>query len=279
MKFRFTKMHGLGNDYVYVNAATESLPTDLNALSKEISDRHCGIGSDGLVLITPSEEADFGMRMFKADGTEGKMCGNATRCIGKFVYEKGLTDKTNITLSTLAGIKHLKLTVVNGRVEQVLVDMGKPEFSPEQIPVIASDKLIETPLATSKGEVKITTVSMGNPHCVVFVQSLADVDVHGLGKEIENNPIFPERANVEFVEVLDDSHVKMRVWERGSGETQACGTGACAVAVAAAVTGRCKRKCTVTLLGGDLVIEWRDSDGHVLMAGGATTVFEGEYVF
>lgn len=276
---RFTKMHGAGNDYIYLDGM-ENCPDDLNALSIAMSDRHKGVGSDGLVVIMPSEVADFRMRMFNADGSEGEMCGNASRCIGKYVYEKGLTKKRHITLETLAGIKSLSLNVSDDNtVDSVTVDMGEPILEPSRIPVSLDRELIKTPISTEAGIFEITAVSMGNPHGVVFVKSLDDVDVHTVGRELEVNPIFPQKANIEFAQILKRDEIRMRVWERGSGETLACGTGACATLVAGVLTGSCDRKVTIHLLGGDLNIEWVEQNDHVYMTGPAEMVFEGTYIY
>lgn len=272
----FTKMHGIGNDYIYINCLA-SVPADLPALSIEMSDRHCGVGADGIILILPSDIADFKMRIFNADGSEALMCGNGSRCVGKYVFDYGLTDKRLVTLETLSGIKTLSLHVTDGRVSSVTVDMGEPCVTAAEVPVLsASPELVDAPVGVSSGEVRLTAVSMGNPHGVVFTDSLASVDVHGLGRELELHPMWPDRANIEFAEVIGPDTIKMRVWERGSGETMACGTGACATAVAGVLTGRTPRKVTVSLLGGDLNIEWA-VDGHVYMTGPAATVFEGRY--
>lgn len=272
-------MHGAGNDYIYLDGM-ENCPDDLNALSIAMSDRHKGVGSDGLVVIMPSEVADFRMRMFNADGSEGEMCGNASRCIGKYVYEKGLTKKRHITLETLAGIKSLSLNVSDDNtVDSVTVDMGEPILEPSRIPVSLDRELIKTPISTEAGVFEITAVSMGNPHGVVFVKSLDDVDVHKVGRELEVNPIFPQKANIEFAQILKRDEIRMRVWERGSGETLACGTGACATLVAGVLTGSCDRKVTIHLLGGDLNIEWVEQNDHVYMTGPAEMVFEGTYIY
>lgn len=273
---KFTKMHGLGNDYIYINCL-EGAPRDPSALAIEMSDRHKGVGADGIILIMDSNVADFKMRMFNADGSEGKMCGNASRCIGKYVYENGLTDKQIINLETLSGIKILSLDVKAGKVEAVTVDMGEPVIDSEQVPVVSdTPTVINQPVSTSAGEVVINAVSMGNPHGVVFVDDLDKVDVHRLGRELEVHPMWPDRANIEFAQVMSPDRIRMRVWERGSGETLACGTGACATAVAAAINGLTGREVRVDLLGGTLEIDWGD-DGHVYMKGGATTVFTGSY--
>ena len=274
---KFTKMHGIGNDYVYVNCFKETV-SDPEKLSIFVSDRHFGVGSDGLVLIMPSDKADFRMRMFNADGSEGMMCGNASRCIGKYVYDKGLTDKTDITLETKSGIKKLHLNPENGKVKTVEVDMGEAILKPRDIPMNADgDSFVNKPVAVDGKEQNITAVSMGNPHAVIFTVSIDKLDLEKTGPSYENHPLFPERVNTEFCEVIDSRTLKMRVWERGSGETWACGTGACATAVAAVLNGFCKRdeEITLKLRGGDLKITYR-SDNHVIMCGEAETVFEGE---
>lgn len=274
---RFTKMQGIGNDYIYVNCFKENVP-DPESVSIKVSDRHFGIGGDGLVLIMPSDKADFRMRMFNADGSEGMMCGNASRCIGKYVYDKGLTDKTDITLETKSGIKKLHLNPENGKVKTVEVDMGEAILKPRDIPMNADgDSFVNKPVAVDGKEQNITAVSMGNPHAVIFTVSIDKLDLEKIGPSYENHPLFPERVNTEFCEVIDSRTLKMRVWERGSGETWACGTGACATAVAAVLNGLCKRdeEITLKLRGGDLKITYR-SDNHVIMCGEAETVFEGE---
>lgn len=274
---RFTKMQGIGNDYIYVNCFKENVP-DPESVSIKVSDRHFGIGGDGLVLIMPSDKADFRMRMFNADGSEGMMCGNASRCIGKYVYDKGLTDKTDITLETKSGIKKLHLNPENGKVKTVEVDMGEAILKPRDIPMNADgDSFVNKPVAVDGKEQNITAVSMGNPHAVIFTVSIDKLDLEKTGPSYENHPLFPERVNTEFCEVIDSRTLKMRVWERGSGETWACGTGACATAVAAVLNGFCKRdeEITLKLRGGDLKITYR-SDNHVIMCGEAETVFEGE---
>lgn len=274
---RFTKMQGIGNDYIYVNCFKENVP-DPESVSIKVSDRHFGIGGDGLVLIMPSDKADFRMRMFNADGSEGMMCGNASRCIGKYVYDKGLTDKTDITLETKSGIKKLHLNPENGKVKTVEVDMGEAILKPRDIPMNADgDSFVNKPVAVDGKEQNITAVSMGNPHAVIFTVSIDKLNLEKIGPSYENHPLFPERVNTEFCEVIDSRTLKMRVWERGSGETWACGTGACATAVAAVLNGFCKRdeEITLKLRGGDLKITYR-SDNHVIMCGEAETVFEGE---
>ena len=275
---KFTKMHGIANDYIYINCFKETVD-DPNGLSIRLSDRRRSIGGDGIILICPSEVADFRMRMFNADGSEGKMCGNGTRCIGKYVYDKGLTDKTTVTLETLAGIKTLDLHVVNGKVESVTVDMGKAEFKPSEVPVkFDGDEMVNAPLEVVGKTWNATAVSMGNPHCVIFTdEDISKLELEKIGPSFENNVIFPDRVNTEFVNIIDDHTLSMRVWERGSGETMACGTGACAVAAAAVKTGICKagERITVKLLGGDLEIVIAP-DWGVSMTGPAEIAFEGE---
>ena len=279
MGLKFTKMHGIGNDYIYFNCFKDKID-DPEALAIRLSDRHFGVGGDGIIMIMPSEAADFRMRMFNADGSEGKMCGNATRCIGKYVYDRGLTDKTDITLETLSGIKKLHLSVKDGAVETVSVDMGKAVLDAPKIPVLAkTPRVIGEPVHIAGGEPTITCVSMGNPHCVVFTDGIDDMPLEQIGPKFENDPIFPERVNAEFVEAVDAKTLRMRVWERGSGETWACGTGACAVCVAAVENGISPRDTdiTVKLRGGDLTINYH-SDGTVIMTGPATFVFDGELI-
>ncbi len=274
---RFTKMQGIGNDYVYLNGFSP-LPLDLSRLSRQISDRHFGVGSDGLVVIMPSETCDFRMRMFNPDGSEAEMCGNASRCIGKYVYDKGLTTKTDLTLETLAGVKHLTLHLNGNIVERVTVDMGEPILSPQDIPVaLPMSYVVSYPLEIENISFDVTCVSMGNPHAVIFVDDMSRYDLHHIGALIEHYPLFPRRTNVEFVEILSPDSLKMRVWERGTGETMACGTGACASLVAAVLNGKSRRQATLHLQGGDLQIEWNEKDNHVYMTGDAVTVFEGEW--
>jgi len=270
-------MHGIGNDYIYVNGFEEKID-DPVSFAICYSDRHKGIGSDGLVMILPSTDCDFKMRMFNADGSESEMCGNASRCIGKFVYDKGLTDKIDLTLETLAGVKKLKLFLgADKLVESVTVDMGEPILESGLIPTtINKPSVINEPVTfSSEIQYNITCVSMGNPHAVIFTTGIDKLDLPKIGTVTENAPIFPRRTNTEFIEVLSTDRIKMRVWERGSGETMACGTGACASVVAAVLNGHTGRKTTVELLGGELTIEWKESDNHVYLTGGATTVFEG----
>lgn len=273
---RFTKMHGAGNDYIYINAI-DSCPANLPELSNEMSDRHKGVGSDGVVLIMPSDKADFRMRMFNADGSEGEMCGNASRCVAKYVYDKGLTSKRIITLETLAGIKVLEITkVVDEKVREVKVDMGEPSFAPEIIPTKSNCEVIDMPISTSLGTLNLTAVGTGNPHGVVIMDSVSDLDIDSIGPEIQNNELFPRKANIEFVRIINRNEIEMRVYERGSGETMACGTGACASVVATSRLGLTDRRATVHLKGGDLQIHWAENN-HIYMTGEAATVFEGEY--
>lgn len=275
---KFTKMHGCGNDYIYVNGFIESCD-DWGALSEKLSDRHFFVGSDGVIVILPSDVADFRMRMFNADGSEGKMCGNGSRCVAKYCFDKGLTDKTEFTLETLAGIKTLSLQVENGVTKSVSVGMGRAEFASAKVPVIwDGDEVVNQKLSLSSGDWQITCVSMGNPHCVTFIKdSPRTLNLESIGPEFENNTIFPERVNTEFIRVIDDKTLEMRVWERGSGETLACGTGACASVAAAVKNDICKagKEITVKLLGGDLHITCSE-DYEITMRGPAEIAFEGE---
>ncbi len=275
---KFTKMHGTGNDYIYVNGFVETIENPAEFAIK-YSDRHKGIGSDGLVMIMPSESCDFRMRMFNADGSESEMCGNASRCIGKYVYDKGLTDKTSVTLETLAGVKVLQLFIgADNLVEKVTVDMGEPILKGLQIPCIYDEEIVLNKKVSFSSDIEynITTVSMGNPHAVIFTNGIDKLDLPKIGPVVENSTVFPNRTNTEFIEAINKNYVKMRVWERGSGETMACGTGACAAVVAGVLNGVNNRITTVELLGGELSIEWKEADNHVYLTGGANTVFEGE---
>ena len=294
---KFTKMHGCGNDYVYVNCFAETVE-DPGAVSKLVSDRHFGIGSDGLILIRPSEVADFEMAMYNADGSRGEMCGNGIRCVAKYVNDFGLTDKTSISVETLAGIKYLDLTVENGKVKKVRVNMGAPILAPAEIPVLVAcrdqegkhpgdsviltegdspDAIIAQPLRVAGKEYKVTCVSMGNPHCVIFMdEDVRDMDLEKIGPDFESHKAFPKRTNTEFVNVIDETHLRMRVWERGSGETLACGTGTCATVVAAVLNGLTKDAVDVELLGGSLHIDWDRQENLVYMTGPATVVYSGE---
>lgn len=273
---KFTKMQGLGNDYVYVNCLKEKVESP-SEMARRVSDRHFGVGSDGLILICPSECTDFEMKMYNADGSRGEMCGNGIRCVGKYVYDYGLTDQTEISVETLGGIKHLSLTVEEGKVALVKVDMGSPIFVPEQIPVkVEGDHAVNVPISVDGDEYRMTCVSMGNPHAVVYLDDIQNMEIEKIGSKFEHHPCFPNRVNTEFARVLDRETVEMRVWERGSGETLACGTGACAVAVASMVNGLTEDCVTVQLLGGNLKIEWDREKNVVYMIGPATVVFDGE---
>lgn len=273
---KFTKMQGIGNDYVYVNCLQETVP-DPGQTAIKVSNRHYGIGSDGLILIKPSKVADFEMDMYNADGSQSAMCGNGIRCVAKYVYDYGLTDKLNISVDTKSGIKYLNLTVENGKVVLITVDMGEPELKSGNIPIISGkDKVIMEPIEIDGVTYRMTGVSMGNPHAVVFIENVKELDIEKIGPQFEHHSCFPERINTEFVKVLDEHTVEMRVWERGSGETLACGTGACAVAVASVINGFVKDEVTVKLLGGDLKIYWNREENKVYMTGPAAVVFEGE---
>lgn len=273
---KFTKMHGISNDYIYINGATEKIynPSDV---AIKLSDRHTGIGSDGIVMILPSKTCDFRMRMFNSDGSEAEMCGNASRCVGKYVYDKGLTKKTKVSLETLAGKKILNLHVVDGKVDMVTVDMGEPILRGTDIPTIFDlPMVVSQPIVVSGKKILTTCVSMGNPHSVVYEEDVDSLDLEKIGPSYECHPAFPHKTNTEFVEIISRNEVKMRVWERGAGETMACGTGACAVAVASVLNGFTDRDVRVKLRGGDLQIKWDDDDNHVYMTGPATTVYEGD---
>ncbi len=273
---KFTKMHGIGNDYVYINCFEEKVE-DPAELSRLVSRQHFGVGSDGLILICPSDKADFMMKMYNADGSQAEMCGNGIRCVGKYVYDYGLTDKDEITVETLAGIKYLKLIIEEGKVAQVRVNMGAPVLEAKKIPVISRQSpVVDMPIEINGKYWSMTCVSMGNPHAVVFINDVKGLDIETVGPEFENHTAFPQRVNTEFVEVIDKNTVRMRVWERGSGETLACGTGACAVAVAGVLTGKTGDEITVHLVGGDLKIHWDREENLVYMTGPATRVFDGE---
>ena len=282
---KFTKMHGIGNDYVYVNCFEEELAMDPGRLAELVSDRHCGIGSDGLILIKPSAVADFCMDMYNSDGSRGAMCGNGIRCVAKYVYDHGMTNMTTIRIETLSGIKTIDLTVKDGKVRLANVDMGMPvllsqgvnrELTPEVRKEIADSEIWEV-LDVQDKEMSMIHISMGNPHAVFFVDDVDNIEIEKIGPAIETHPRFPDRTNVEFVQIVDESHVKMRIWERGAGETMACGTGACAVAVACRLAGYSQDKVDVRLLGGTLTIFWNPDNGHVEMCGPATEVFTGEF--
>ena len=300
----FTKMHGCGNDYVYVDC-TNGMIENPGEISRKVSHRHFGIGSDGLILICSSDVADFRMAMYNADGSRSAMCGNGIRCVGKYVYDFGLTDKHNVSIETAAGIKYLNLRLLGGQVGEVRVNMGAPIFEPALIPTTleatrkieadgsdlaaplhegyekpVSDKVpvvLDAPLTVDGKEYRVSCVSMGNPHVITYVDDEKTIDIEKIGPLFESHPVFPERTNTEFIRVADRKNIYMRVWERGTGETLACGTGACASAVATMLNGLCDRRVTVHLLGGDLFIEWDDKDNMVYMTGPAVTVFTGDY--
>lgn len=274
--FKFTKMQGAGNDYIYVNCFEEKIE-NINTVAKMVSDRHFGIGSDGLVLICPSDVADFRMDMYNSDGTQAEMCGNATRCIGKYVHDKGLTDKTTVTLETLAGIKILNLNLdENGEVDTVCVNMGSPELVPANIPIDSKlNRFVQESVIVDGGEYKVTGVSMGNPHAVTYVDSVDDIDIEKIGPKFETHTLFPRKINTEFAQIVDRNTIKMRVWERGTGETLACGTGACATLVAANLSDLVDDEADLVLLGGTLHIKWDKEDNNVYMTGPAKFVFDG----
>ena len=274
---RFTKMQGAGNDYVYVDCFHERPPADPAAVARAISDRHTGVGGDGLILIRPSEQADARMQMFNADGSEAEMCGNGIRCVAKYVHDHGIARKQELRIETGAGVLTLELYVKNGKVEQVRVNMGRPILGHELIPTkLPGDPPVRARLEVDGQTLEVTCVSMGNPHCITFVDEVNDDWVHGIGPRIERHAAFPQRVNAEFVQVISSREVVMRVWERGSGETQACGTGACAVAVAGVLNEVTERKVLAHLPGGDLNLEWAES-GDVFMTGPAVEVFSGEW--
>lgn len=273
---KFTKMHGLGNDYVYIDAINQNIENE-SSLARFVSNRHFGIGSDGLILICKSDVADFKMRMFNSDGSEAEMCGNGIRCVGKFVYDKGLTNKTKVEIETLAGIKTLSLNTRNGKVETARVDMGEPILEAEKIPVISNENPVKNLILNAEGEkFKFTCVSMGNPHAITVVDDTESFNVERYGKVLEVAKAFPKKANIEFAQIINKRKINMRVWERGAGETLACGTGACATAVACNLNGLTERMVNIELLGGNLEIEWNKDDNHVYMTGPAVTVFDGE---
>ncbi len=283
---KFTKMQGCGNDYVYVNGFTQKVSQEQKPdLVRRLSDRHFGIGGDGVIFINPAAEADFEMEMYNADGTRAEMCGNGIRCVGKFVYDKGLTDQTDITVVSAGKVKYLTLEVEKkspsdrGQVKRVRVNMGQPILEAAQIPVIAPDtpnQVVNVPLQVGDREYRMTCVSMGNPHAVIFTDHVAELPLEKIGPDFENHERFPRRTNTEFVEIEDREHVFMRVWERGTGETLACGTGCCAVAVAGVLNGLTEDTVTVKLLGGELLIHWDREENIVYMTGPAVSVFEGE---
>jgi diaminopimelate epimerase len=275
---RFTKMHGAGNDYVYVDAFQERLPPDIATLARRISDRHFGVGGDGLIVIGPSERADARMRMYNADGSESEMCGNGIRCVAKYLYDHGICRQPTLKIQTQAGVLTLELEVADGRAQRVRVDMGEPVLAADRIPTqLPGDPVVNAPLPLNGTTFNVTCISMGNPHCVIYVEELTDELVLGLGPQIERHAMFPQRVNVEFVQRISAHRVRQRTWERGSGETLACGTGASAVCVAGVLTGRTDRRLTVELLGGDLELEWQSDNNHVFMTGPAVEVFSGEW--
>lgn len=278
---KFTKMHGCGNDYIYINGFTEKIAQDKKTeLVQKISDRHFGIGGDGAIFINPSNEADFEMEMYNADGSRAEMCGNGIRCVAKYVYDKGLTDKTNISIISCGKIKYLELFLKDGKVDTVKVNMGAPILCAEEIPVTIEgekEKVINEPITVLDKEYKMTCVSMGNPHAVVFMDDVENLAIEQIGPYFENHKCFPKRTNTEFVKVIDRKTVQMRVWERGTGETLACGTGCCATVVACVLNGLTDETVTVKLLGGEIDITWDREANLVYMTGPATTVFDGEY--
>ena len=273
---KFTKMHGIGNDYVYVNCFKETVENP-SEVAVKVSDRHFGIGSDGLILIKPSEVADGKMEMYNADGSQGAMCGNGIRCVAKYMYDYGITDKTSISVETKSGIKYPDLTLKDGKVDTVKVNMGMPILKAAEIPVrFEKERVINEPVFVDGTEWRITCVSMGNPHAITYIDDVKGLEIEKIGPKFENHEMFPDRVNTEFVHVIDRKTVEMRVWERGSGETLACGTGACAVAVSSILNGLTEDEVTVKLLGGDLKIFWDQKENTVYMTGSATTVFDGE---
>ena len=273
---KFTKMQGIGNDYVYVNCFEETVK-DPAAVAKFVSDRHFGIGSDGLILIRPSEIADCEMDMYNLDGSQGAMCGNGIRCVAKYVYDHGIVDKTSLSIATRSGIKYVDLTIRDGKASMVKVNMGSPILTAKEIPVVAeTEQVIDAPITVEGKEYHITAISMGNPHAIIYVDDVDSLDLEKIGPSFEVHEKFPDRTNTEFVEIVDRGHVNMRVWERGSGETLACGTGACATAVACILNGLTDGEIRVTLLGGDLLIRWDREKDTVFMTGPAAEVFHGE---
>lgn len=273
---KFTKMQALGNDYVYINCIDQQLD-DLPDWAIRLSDRHFGVGSDGMILICPSDRADFRMRVFNPDGSEAEMCGNALRSVGKYVYDYGLTDQTAVSVETLGGIKHLQLSVCDGKVTMITANLGPPILEPALIPVdYTGEACLDHPLEVAGSIFHVTPVSMGNPHAVAFIDDVASFDLDKFGPAMEHHPFYPRRVNAEFAQVLDRQNLKMRVWERGTGETLACGTGCCVSVVGGVLTGRCDRKVTVHQIGGELFIEWDASSGHIFLTGPSTRVFDGE---
>ena len=278
MKIRFTKMQGCGNDYVYINGFTEKVPQEKKPeFVRFASDRHFGIGGDGVIFINPSDKADFEMEMYNADGTRAEMCGNGIRCVAKYVHDKGLTDQTQFSIVSGGKVKYMDLTVENGITKAIRVDMGEPILTAAEVPVVSkNEQSVDEEIVVDNEKYRMTCVSMGNPHAVVFVDSTADFPLEQIGPHFENHERFPRRTNTEFVEVVSPEYVKMRVWERGTGETLACGTGCCATAVACVLNGKTGRKVTVEVLGGALTIQWDEKTNHIFMTGPAEFVFDGE---
>ena len=275
---KFTKMHGCGNDYIYIDGAKEHIAQEEKPdFVRRVSDRHFGIGGDGVIFINPSDEADFEMEMYNADGSRAEMCGNGIRCVAKFVYDKGLTDKTDISVISCGKIKYLQLSLKDNKVDTVRVNMGAPELIADNVPVLCDkEQAVDEPITVQDTEYKMTCVSMGNPHAVVFMENVTDLEIEKIGPYFESHERFPKRTNTEFVKVIDRNTVQMRVWERGTGETLACGTGCCATVVACILNGLTDDTVTVKLLGGELEITWDREADLVYMTGPATTVFEGE---
>lgn len=274
---KFTKMQGCGNDYVYINGFTEKIG-DKPAFVRAVSDRHFGVGGDGAIFINPSEEADFEMEMYNADGTRAEMCGNGIRCVAKYVYDKGLTDREQISIASFGNVKYVDLYVENGLVRSVKVNMGAPVLEAKKVPVkSAMERSVDEPITVNGKEYRMTCVSMGNPHAVVFMENIAELDIASIGPLFENHEVFPNRTNTEFVEVVDRTHVNMRVWERGTGETLACGTGCCATVAACVLNGLTEDEVTVRVLGGEIDIRWDRNKNLIYMTGPAETVFEGEF--
>ncbi len=279
----FTKMHGAGNDYIYVNCFAERLPLDAPELARRMSERQFGVGGDGLILICPTDRADAEMKMFNADGSPSEMCGNGIRCVAKYVYDHDISRRNPLNIESGGQVYTLELILQRGSVESVRVDMGEPILTPEHIPTIlrspagSDEPIVDMPITVADRTIRVTAVSMGNPHCITFVDEATDDCVLGVGPKLEVDSRFPKRVNCEFVQVLSRQELRQRTWERGSGETFACGTGACAVCVAGVLTGRSDRKVVVHLLGGDLAIEWNEADNHVYMTGPAVEVFNGHW--
>ena len=278
MKIEFTKMQGCGNDYVYIDGSTQKIPQEEKPdFVRKMSDRHFGIGGDGVIFINPSQEADFEMEMYNADGSHAQMCGNGIRCVAKFVYDRHLTDQTEITVVSAGSVKRLKLYVADGHVERVRVNMGRPILKAAEIPVLSDEEqVLDWPVFVADRQWRMSCVSMGNPHAVVLAEDVASLPLTEIGPKFENHPMFPERVNTEFIRVIDRSTLELRVWERGSGETLACGTGCCAAVAACVLNGLTERSVAVRVLGGELQIEWDENTGEIFMTGPAETVFEGQ---